>query len=110
MLAQIEILANGTAKVFLFPVAQLLMPGSSLVSIRTSFMDSASCRRRLPVIVWESMSDDPPSSVTRGSAMLTQPLGPMTSFTKYAVWLIIGPHPASYHPTDPSSNTTCKWP
>ena len=27
-----------------------------------------------------------------------------------AVSLIIGPQPASYHPTDPSSNVTCRWP
>ena len=40
----------------------------------------------------------------------TQPLGPTTSFTKKATSLIIGPHPAPYHPTDPSSNVTWSWP
>ena len=33
----------------------------------------------------------------------TQPFGPITSFTKKAVSLIIGPQPASYQPTEPSS-------
>ena len=33
----------------------------------------------------------------------TLPLGPIMSFTKKAVSLIIGPHAASYHPTEPSS-------
>ena len=40
----------------------------------------------------------------------TEPFGPTTSFTKNAVSLIIGPHPHSYQPTDPSSNVTCSWP
>ena len=40
----------------------------------------------------------------------TQPFGPITSFTKNATSLIIGPQPASYQPTDPSSNVTCRWP
>ena len=40
----------------------------------------------------------------------TQPLGPIMSLTKNAVSLIIGPQPASYQPTDPSSNTMCRWP
>ena len=40
----------------------------------------------------------------------TEPFGPITSFTKNAVSLIIGPHPASYHPTEPSSNATCSMP
>ena len=44
------------------------------------------------------------------ATMLTLPLGPMTSFTKNAVSLIIGPQPASYQPIDPSSNVTCRWP
>ena len=42
--------------------------------------------------------------------MLTLPRGPMTSFTKNAVSLIIGPQPASYQPIDPSANVTCRWP
>ena len=33
-------------------------------------------------------------------------LGPTTSFTKNATSLIIGPQPASYQPTEPSSNST----
>ncbi len=40
----------------------------------------------------------------------TEPSGPITSFTKNAVSLIIGPQPASYQPTDPSSNATCSAP
>ena len=40
----------------------------------------------------------------------TQPLGEITSFTKKAVSEIIGPQPASYQPTEPSSNSTCRWP
>ena len=36
----------------------------------------------------------------------TAPVGPMTSFTKNAVSLIIGPQPASYQPTEPSSKVT----
>ena len=27
-----------------------------------------------------------------------------------AVSLIIGPQPASYHPTEPSAKVTCNWP
>jgi hypothetical protein len=38
------------------------------------------------------------------------PFGDITSFTKNAVSDIIGPQPASYQPTEPSSNSTCKWP
>src|SRR5258706_499990 len=34
----------------------------------------------------------------------------MTSLTKKAVSLIIGPHPASYHPTEPSSKRICTKP
>ena len=34
----------------------------------------------------------------------------VTSFTKKAVSLIIGPQPDSYHPMEPSSNTTCRCP
>ena len=40
----------------------------------------------------------------------TAPLGPTTSFTKKATSLIIGPQPASYQPTEPSSKVTCRWP
>ena len=40
----------------------------------------------------------------------TEPFGPITSFTKKAVSLIIGPQPASYQPTEPSSNCTCSMP
>jgi len=43
-------------------------------------------------------------------AMLTQPLGPITSFTKKATSLIIGPQPASYQPTEPSANATWSCP
>ena len=42
--------------------------------------------------------------------MLTHPRGPITSFTKYATSLIIGPQPASYQPTEPSANVTCNCP
>ena len=38
----------------------------------------------------------------------TEPFGPITSFTKKAVSLIIGPQPASYQPTEPSSKATCE--
>ena len=63
------------------------------------------------VFVWLSMSSEPPASVSFGSLTIdTQPFGPMTSFTKNATSLIIGPQPASYQPTDPSSNVTCSWP
>ena len=59
------------------------------------------------VLVWVSMSSDfAPSFMT----IETQPLGEMTSFTKKAVSDIIGPQPASYQPTEPSSNSTCRWP
>ena len=40
----------------------------------------------------------------------TEPFGPITSFTKNAVSLIIGPQPASYQPTEPSSKATCSAP
>ena len=40
----------------------------------------------------------------------TQPFGDITSFTKKAVSEIIGPQAASYQPTEPSSNSTCRWP
>ena len=40
----------------------------------------------------------------------TQPFGPITSFTKNAVSDIIGPQPASYQPTEPSSNLICSCP
>ena len=59
------------------------------------------------VLVWVSMSSDlAPSSMT----IETQPFGDITSFTKKAVSDIIGPQPASYQPTEPSSNSTCRWP
>ena len=59
------------------------------------------------VLVWVSMSADlAPSFMT----METQPLGVITSFTKNAVSEIIGPQAASYQPTEPSSNVTCRWP
>ena len=57
-------------------------------------------------VVAPSSMFDPCSAMT----MLTQPFGPTTSFTKKATSLIIGPQPASYQPTDPSSNSTCRWP
>ena len=51
---------------------------------------------------------DPSADVSFGSLTIdTQPFGPMTSFTKKATSLIIGPQPASYQPTDPSSKVTC---
>ena len=49
----------------------------------------------------------PLALVSFGSfTMDTHPRGPITSLTKNATSLIIGPQPASYQPTDPSSNLT----
>ncbi len=67
------------------------------------------------VLVWLSMSalSDRSMSSARAATfavMLTAPFGPTTSFTKNASSDIIGPHPASYHPTEPSSNVTCRCP
>ena len=63
------------------------------------------------VFVWLSMSFDPVADSAFGSLTIdTAPFGPMTSFTKKATSLIIGPQPASYQPTDPSSNATCSAP
>ena len=45
-----------------------------------------------------------------GTTIETQPLGPQTSFTNQATSDIIGPQPASYQPTEPSANATCRWP
>jgi hypothetical protein len=63
--------------------------------------------RMRDVLVCVSMSSDfAPSSMT----IDTQPFGEITSFTKKAVSEIIGPQPASYQPTESSSNSTCRWP
>ena len=63
------------------------------------------------VFVWLSMSSEPLALASFGSFTIdTQPFGPTTSFTKNATSLIIGPQPASYQPTDPSSNVTWSWP
>ena len=56
------------------------------------------------------MSSDFTDSTPSASTIDTEPFGPITSFTKNAVSLIIGPQPASYQPTDPSSKVTWKWP
>ena len=53
-----------------------------------------------------SMSADPDSA---SIAIDTDPFGEITSFTKNAVSLIMGPQPASYQPTEPSAKITCRW-
>jgi hypothetical protein len=59
------------------------------------------------VLVWVSRSADLlPSSTT----IDTLPLGLITSFTKNAASDTIGPQPASYQPTEPSSNSIWKCP
>ena len=50
------------------------------------------------------------STPLKSFSMLTQPLGPITSLTKKATLLIIGPQPTSYQPTEASSKTTCSAP
>ena len=61
--------------------------------------------------MWLSTSSEPVAELSPGSlTMETEPFGPITSFTKNAVSLIIGPQPASYQPTEPSSNATWSWP
>ena len=63
--------------------------------------------RRRDVAVWVSIdAEAAPASAT----METAPRGPITSFTKNAVSEIIGPHPASYQPTEPSAKSTWRWP
>ena len=58
-----------------------------------------------------SWSDDfAPSPAASLATIDTQPFGPIMSFTKKAVSLIIGPQPASYQPTEPSSKAMCRWP
>ena len=69
------------------------------------------CSRMQLVFVWLSMSSEPAAVASFGSFTIeTHPFGPTTSFTKNATSLIIGPQPASYQPTEPSSNVTCRWP
>ena len=67
--------------------------------------------------VWLSMSDEAvfeapfdASLDCSAATMLTEPFGPTTSFTKNATSLIIGPQPASYQPTEPSSKATWRTP
>ena len=63
------------------------------------------------VFVWLSMSSELAAAASFGSLTIeTQPFGPITSFTKKATSLIIGPQPASYQPTEPSSKVTWSWP
>jgi hypothetical protein len=76
-------------------------PGSSGRSIIRS--PEGRWTRSPPTLVCPSISDDPALSA---SVIETAPFGLMMSFTKNAVSDIIGPHPASYQPTEPSSNTT----
>ena len=56
------------------------------------------------VLVWALMSSDFTLPPVSAMTIETEPFGPITSFTKNAVSLIIGPQPASYQPTEPSSN------
>jgi hypothetical protein len=56
------------------------------------------------------MSSDFTSPAVSAITIETEPFGPITSFTKKAVSLIIGPQPASYQPTEPSSKITCSMP
>ena len=55
------------------------------------------------VLVWALMSSDFTLPAVSAMTIDTEPFGPTTSFTKKAVSLIIGPQPASYQPTEPSS-------
>ena len=68
------------------------------------------CRRSDSVLVWASTWEEAPWPAALRASMVTHPLGPTTSLTKKAISLIIGPHPASYQPTEPSSKATCRWP
>ena len=81
------------------------------MSMRSSgFAMSAWCQRIWLVLTWALMSSDftpPPFSAM---TIETEPFGPITSFTKNAVSLIIGPQPASYQPTEPSSKATWRTP
>ena len=81
------------------------------MSIRSSGFDmSAWCQRIWLVLVWALMSSDFTPAAFSAITIDTEPFGPMTSFTKKAVSLIIGPQPASYQPTEPSSKPTCSTP
>ena len=82
---------------------------SSARAKEPSALSSAWCTFSTVALVWASMSSLPAfPSLT--PATLTQPRGPITSFTKEAVSLIIGPLPASYQPTEPSAQLTCRQP
>ena len=119
MIRQIDVLLDGAQQEGLLAIAQPLMIGlvlgvDELVGPDefVAGVDARSwCTRMQLVFVWLSMSSEAAAAASFGSLTIdTQPFGPMTSFTKNATSLIIGPQPASYQPTDPSSNVTCSWP
>ena len=62
------------------------------------------------VFVEKPIESDLPSPPAFFATIDTDPFGPTTSFTKKAVSLIMGPQPASYHPTEPSSKRICNCP
>ena len=84
---QVEMRSSGRAGV---PSASRMVP-EDLVGLRV----------RVDVVGLHALA---PVAIT----IETEPFGPMTSFTKKAVSLIIGPQPASYQPTDLSSKVTCE--
>ena len=73
--------------------------------LRVETVDVKTGRRTL----WKELRPADPSGVER-SVIVTDPRGPTTSRTKCASWLIIGPHPDSNQPSEPSSNRTWSWP
>ncbi len=96
---QVDVFGNRPDHIGLLRVAQLLMPGSPGKSTIRS-VPPAGCTR---ITTDLGVPLDRALPGASADTMLTAPLGLMMSFTKYAVSLIIGPHPASYQPTDPSS-------
>ena len=111
---EVDIVADGVEQEVLLALAERLVIRLPCIdSSRSGWakppsgLSAAEWMRIREVFVWVSMSSDlAPSSMT----IETHPPGEMTSFTKKAVSDIIGPQPASYQPTEPSSNSTCRWP
>ena len=118
MIREIDLAADRLQEQPLLALAELLMAG--LVLGRVDFVGMGEGAVGVERGVMDAQRVGPGMGVVIGglrrraavslATIDTQPFGPIMSFTKKAVSLIIGPQPASYQPTEPSSKTMCRWP